>query len=205
MLLVATVAQGGIEATTAEQNTPALQLKQLLDPLASISADFKQQIFSADDYLIQASTGHMQVAAPGKLRWLVNTPLTQWIIANGETLWVFDPDLAQVIVRPFQRDIAATPALLLAGEVSELTRHYRIDLTVEGGHRDFTLWPIAAESLYDSLTLSFRDDKPVGFTIVDTLAQRTLIVFENVSVNQPFDPQLFSFTPPSGVDVIYDD
>ena len=52
------------------------------------------------------------MAQPARLRWHITAPLEQQIITDGNLLWLFDPDLEQVVIQPFDRDIAATPAIL---------------------------------------------------------------------------------------------
>ncbi|MBV1930159.1 MAG: outer membrane lipoprotein chaperone LolA, partial [Porticoccaceae bacterium] len=108
------------EKNAAEINA-VLELKKLLEPLSSVSADFHQQLYSADDYQIQDNTGHMQVSAPGKIRWIIDSPMEQWLISDGLTLWLYDPDLEQVIIKPFDPRVSAAPALLLTGSVGELS------------------------------------------------------------------------------------
>ena len=198
-------------------NDAVVELKKLLTPMTSVSANFQQQLYAADGYLIQDSQGRMQVSAPGKLRWLLDSPMEQWLISDGVTLWLYDPDLEQVIIRPFDPDISATPALLLTGSVGALSDAYQVSVETRinaeaqdrkeaaGKLRSFTLTPYNKQTLYDYLTFDFDGDTPTGITIVDSLGQRTEIKFSDVILNAEIDPELFSFQPPPGVDVIRDE
>ncbi len=100
------------------------KLRSLLQPITSLSAQFQQRIVDVDGFEIQSSQGVFQVAQPNKLRWIVEQPMEQQIISDGVTLWVYDPDLEQVTVQPFNEDIAATPAILFSGDLAALDKSY---------------------------------------------------------------------------------
>ena len=46
------------------------------------------------------SSGEVALSAPRLFRWEYTQPYPQLIVADGERVWVFDPDLDQVTVRP---------------------------------------------------------------------------------------------------------
>lgn len=210
--------------TNAAEINAVLELKKLLEPLSSVSADFQQQLYSADDYQIQDNRGHMQVSAPGKIRWIIDSPMEQWLISDGLTLWLYDPDLEQVIIKPFDPRVSAAPALLLTGSVSELSTMFQvsepslnesvlngsglteadIDSEQASNKRRFKLIPRDNETLYEYLMFDFDGPKPAEIVIVDSLGQRTRIIFSKVVLNEQVDPKLYSFEPPPGIDIILD-
>jgi outer membrane lipoprotein carrier protein len=53
------------------------QLRDLLQPITSLSARFQQQITDGDGYKLQASEGLFQVSQPNRLRWVIETPMPQ--------------------------------------------------------------------------------------------------------------------------------
>ena len=108
------------------------QLRDLLQPITSLSARFQQQITDADGYELQNSEGLFEVSQPNNLRWVVEMPMPQQIIADGETLWIYDPDLEQVIIQPFNDDIAATPAILFSGDLDQLDEAYFVTQLARG-------------------------------------------------------------------------
>ena len=227
-------AEGSLLEGTSEgslsEDRAATELKKLLGPLTSVSAEFNQKLYSVDDYLIQDSSGHMKVSAPGKIRWVLDSPMEQWLISDGVTLWLYDPDLEQVVIRPFNPDVAAAPALLFTGSVSELAAAFRVreasdvgavasqvasqttgsefqpdsisDQISSAKYRSFTLTPRNNQVLYESLRFDFDGNKPRAITIADALGQSTKITFSNVVLNEDIDPGLYLFDPPPGIDVI---
>ena len=73
----------------------------------------------------------------------------------------------------------------------------------EGGSVvDFILKPKSKDSLFDSLRLSFRGNVLNDMQLVDSIGQRTNILFLNVQLNESVDDSLFSFEIPQGADVI---
>ncbi|MBQ0719190.1 MAG: outer membrane lipoprotein chaperone LolA [Gammaproteobacteria bacterium] len=200
--------QSGAEQSSAEQSDAA-QLKALLKPLLTLRADFSQRIFSADGYEIQHSQGEMHVARPGKLRWVIAPPMEQWLISDGSTLWLYDPDLEQVIIRPFQQSVADTPAMLFGGGADQLEESYTVTVSSEAGAIAYHLKPIVSTGLYEQITLLFVGETPSQIIIVDSLAQRTDIILSNVQRNAALSAEasdaLFNFIPPPGVDILQDD
>ena len=77
-----------------------------------------------------------------------------------------------------------------------------IDLTDGGSVVDFTLTPREADSMFDSLRVSFNDGLINDMQMSDPVGQRTNILFHNVQLNAPLDDAQFSFAVPDGVDVI---
>jgi outer membrane lipoprotein carrier protein len=126
-------------------------------------------------------------------------------VSDATTLWLYDPDLEQVTVRPFQRDISKTPAILFIGEVSGLDDSYQVTAHDDNGTVSYTLIPQDQQSLYREINLTFSGDKPVAMSLLDTLGQQTRIDLSDVQSNQAIDPLLFDFVVPDGADVLYDD
>jgi len=175
------------------------QLRDLLQPITSLSARFQQQITDADGYELQNSEGLFEVSQPNNLRWVVEMPMPQQIIADGETLWIYDPDLEQVIIQPFNEDIAATPAILFSGDLDQLDQAYFVTQLAEG---HFELKPERGGSLFDSMIIRFDQAKPASITLTDTLGQTTHISFSQLELNPPLSGDQFVFQIPDGVDVI---
>ncbi len=59
-----------------------------------------------------------------------------------------------------------------------------------------------SESEFERILLGMVQGGIRMMAMEDAFGQRTEIQFENVLLNQPADPALFSFTPPEGADVV---
>jgi outer membrane lipoprotein carrier protein len=178
------------------------QLRNLLQPISSLSAQFKQQVTDADGYQLQQSEGLFQVAQPNNLRWIVEQPMPQQVISNGLTLWLYDPDLEQVIVKPFDASIESTPAILFSGDLTRLDSAYFIrQLSPDV----FQLTPEQEGSLFSELQIIFVDQLPASISLTDSLEQVTRITFSDVRLNPSLPAALFEFEIPGDIDVINND
>ena len=178
------------------------QLRNLLQPISSLSAQFKQQVTDADGFQLQQSEGLFQVAQPNNLRWIVEQPMPQQVISNGLTLWLYDPDLEQVIVKPFDASIESTPAILFSGDLTRLDSAYFIrQLSPDV----FQLTPDQGGSLFSELQIIFVDQLPASISLTDSLGQVTRIAFSDVQLNPSLPAALFEFEIPGDIDVINND
>lgn len=186
----------------AEEQQAIDRLTGLLGAVRSLSAEFSQLTLDGSGTRLQESTGSMKLVRPGKFRWHTNAPLEQELVSNGDVIWLYDPDLEQVTIRKMDQRLTHTPALLLSGDVSEIAENFAITSTEADNVVDFTLIPRAADSLFDSLRLSFRAGVINDMQLVDSVGQRTNILFSAVKLNQELPEDLFTFEIPPGTDVI---
>ncbi|MNV84968.1 Outer-membrane lipoprotein carrier protein precursor [compost metagenome] len=67
---------------------------------------------------------------------------------------------------------------------------------------DFTLKPKTKDTLFDSLRLSFRKGLINDMQLIDSVGQRTNILFNGVKANQAVPASKFKFDVPKGADII---
>ena len=139
---------------------------------------------------------------PGLFRWHTDAPMEQLLVSNGEKVWLYDPDLEQVTIQTLDKRLTHTPALLLSGDVSEIQENFTISHQEGGNVVDFMLKPKSKDTLFDSLRLSFRSGVLNDMQLIDSIGQRTNILFLSVKMNEAVDDALFSFEIPEGADVI---
>lgn len=182
---------------------PADDLAKLLAAANTVEADFLQTMSSGGGQAAQSSRGHMQVSRPQLFRWDVKEPFTQLIVADGKQVWLYDPDLAQAVVKPFDRQLADTPALLFSGDAQKIGERYDVtQVDAAPGAQRFELNPRDPNALFESLGIVFRKGKLAEMSLFDSLGQTTRIVFNNVKTNGKIPADRFRFTPPAGTDVI---
>ena len=178
------------------------KLTTYLAELNSLEAGFEQQLQNSRGQRLQASEGEMRLLNPGRFYWETHQPFPEVLVSDGETLWLYDPDLEQVTVQALDQRLAATPALILSGDASDLTEHFSVSLQ-QVGHLDiFTLRPKAQDSLFEAMSLHFSEGQLQSLRLEDSLGQQTRVDLINPRFNQPLDIQAFEFVIPEGVDVI---
>ena len=190
-------------SNAANSDTASQRLSALLQPIETMSASFSQQLFDADGTLIESAEGVFKLAKPGKMLWHIIQPMEQKLVSDGTVLWIYDPDLEQVVIESFTDKIKTTPITLLTGDVTDLDERYTIALKETA--KDtllFTLTPSNSSSLFSRIAIEFVASVPQSIAIMDTFDQRTVIEFGELSVNPPLDDAIFSFIIPNQVDVI---
>lgn len=182
----------------------AVRLADILGAQRTMQADFEQTVHGSNGVVTQSARGTMQVARPQLFRWEVRQPFEQLIIADGTQVWVHDPDLMQAVVRPFDRQLADTPALLFGGDARRIGERFVVTIIPEETDRSirFELKPRADNALFESLRVTFIDNRLREMSLLDGLGQRTRIQFGNVSLNAAIPESRFRFEPPPGTDVI---
>ena len=192
-------------AAVSEQQHAANKLSELLSHTQTITGGFSQLTLDSSGTQLQETAGQMVLQRPGLFRWHTDPPLEQMLVSNGKKVWLYDPDLLQVTVQKMDQRLTHTPALLLSGDVSQISENFTITYKEAGSIIDFVLTPMAKDTLFDTLRLSFRDGVINDMQLLDAVGQRTNILFMGVKINQPVDASQFVFTAPAGVDVIEDE
>jgi outer membrane lipoprotein carrier protein len=183
--------------------SPASEVDKYLAGLSSWSADFKQTIEDGQGHVLRSAAGKFYLARPGKFRWDYSEPSEQLILADGKQIWFYDKDLAQANVRSMDGTLASTPAMLLSGTGSVANQFDIKALPDDGGLRWFQLVPKRSDTDFQLVRIGFdKDGELASMFLADKLNQITQLTFTHPVKNPKLVPDLFSFTPPPGVDVI---
>ena len=201
MLLLAVLSIFSFSAL-ADDEAAVQRLTQLLNQAQTITARFSQLTLDGSGTQLQETAGQLALKRPGLFRWHTDEPMEQLLVSNGEKVWLYDPDLEQVTIQTLDQRLTHTPALLLSGDVSQIRENFEISYKEGGSVVDFTLKPKSKDTLFDSLRLSFRSGVLNDMQLIDSIGQRTNILFLNVQLNQALDDGQFSFDIPEGADVI---
>ena len=187
----------------AENSLTNPNLSQLLSPIKTMTAAFTQTVTDAKGVVLQLSSGELSIAEPNRIRWTVNQPMPQQIISNGVRIWLFDPDLEQVIIQAYDSNLAATPAGLFSGDSEAINSAFSVthDQSVSAVN-SYILTPKSNDALYQSLRFDFSEQQPQALAFIDSLNQTTRIEFSDVLLNPTLADKLFTFEIPDGIDVI---
>lgn len=173
--------------------------------LKGLNGQFAQKVFDAKGKLKESSSGKVALSAPRLFRWEYQKPYPQLIVADGKTVWVYDPDLEQVTKRPQGVEEQHSPLSALI-DPGKLDKQFVVK---EAGTQDGLAWLVLAPKGDDEGDATFRSAR-LGFgaaglarmQVVDALGQRTEIEFSAWQRNPSFGKDVFRYSPPKGVDVI---
>jgi outer membrane lipoprotein carrier protein len=182
--------------------SPASDVEKYIAGLASWSADFTQTIADGSGKVLRSAAGKLYLQRPGKFRWDYSEPSEQLVLADGKQIWFYDKDLAQANVRDMDATLASTPAMLLSGGGPVSGQFDITALPPSGGLEWFQLIPKHTDTDFQLVRIGFAKGELASMFLADKLNQVTQLTFTHQVRNAKFAPDLFSFSPPSGVDVI---
>lgn len=192
----------GVLLTAGAARADALDtLKSFVSEVKTGRASFVQTVTSPDGAKKKSSSGSFEFSRPNRFRFDYAKPYEQLIVGDGQKVWLYDADLNQVTVRPFNEALGATPAALLAG--SAIDRDFQLKaLPDDGGLQWVQAVPKSKDAGVQSLKVGFRGKELAAVEIVDAFGQRSRLDFAQVESNPNLAAERFRFTPPAGADVI---
>ena len=161
----------------------------------------------------RTSSGTFEFMRPNRFKFIYKRPFEQSIVADGQTLWLYDVDLNQVTSRKLAQVLNGTPAAVIAAAAD-----------LKGLEADFTLTPLperaglqwlqatpkTKEGQLQSISVGFKPSEKNGvkgselamLEILDSFGQKSLMTFSQFEANPALNAADFQFRPPVGADVI---
>ena len=194
---------GGVHAEAIDA------LREFVKATRSGKAGFTQMIVTKNGKVSKPASGTFQFQRPGKFRWVYEKPYEQWIVGDGEKLWIYDKDLNQVTVRKLGGALGQSPAAILAGS-DDLEKNFVIK---DAGSRDGLEWleaiPKAKDTTFETVRIGLRREGGVAslaaMELADTFGQTSVLSFGKVERNPVLGADVFRFMPPKGADVFGDE
>jgi len=190
-------------------------LEAFLKSTQSGRADFTQVVTSPPKAgqttgRSKTSTGQFSFVRPTRFRFDYVKPFPQVIVADGQTLWLYDADLEQVTARKQAQALNSTPAALVATavDVNALQKEFNLEAQADAdGLQWVQATPKNRDSTIQSVRLGLRAQGAqvsLGkLDILDAMGQRSVLSFERFEVNPAsLGAAQFNFAVPKGVSVI---
>jgi len=202
--LVVLLALTATAASAAGPDTGLVRLQAFLANVQVLEARFRQQVIDSRQQVLEDASGSVVMQRPGRFRWNYEKPFERVIVADGERVWLYEADLAQVTIRRLTAGIGDTPAAILTGKESVLER-FTVDKSwTEEGLALVRLVPRSADADFAGVTLGFDGAELRRLLLDDRLGQQTRIDLTEVRTNPRVSPEVFRFQTPPGADVIDD-
>jgi outer membrane lipoprotein carrier protein len=153
----------------------------------------------------KTSSGTFEFLRPNRFRFDYRKPFEQTIVADGQTLWLYDADLNQVTARKQAQALGSTPAALVAAspDVNSLRKDFNLEAA---GEKDGLQWVQATPKVKDGqltmVKIGFRGNDLAQLEILDSFGQRSVITFTKMELNASLAADKFQFKPPKGADVV---
>lgn len=187
-----------LQAQTARQ-----QLNTFARGLQTASAAFQQVVTGPNGEKVQTAQGQIQMKSPNRFRWEYSKPDVQLIVADGRKIWVYEPDLQQVTVKP-QDALNQDNPLSVLSSPEALDRFYTVsELPEKQGMRWLQLVPKRPESSpFDKAWLGFDGSGLRSMRLFDNLGQVSEFTFGSWKRNAAIADGRFRFNVPKNVEIV---
>jgi outer membrane lipoprotein carrier protein len=172
-------------------------------------AQFVQQVTSPPKEgqiaRVRVSRGSFEFVRPNRFRFVFQKPLQQTIVADGQTLWLYDVDLAQATARKQAQALGSTPAALIASasDVRAMETDFELSNEAASEGQDWVqARPRSKDGGLQMVRIGFKGTNLATLEILDSFGQRSVMQFTHFEANPALDNALFQFKPPAGVDVL---
>lgn len=194
-----------LPAQEVDTQTVVRGVQERYDSTADFTAAVEQEIVLASAGKTLSAKGKVAFKRPGKMLWTLRGREEQVIVADGSTLWFYEPEEKQVLRAPFQSAFRSTTPISFLTGVGRITENFEPSFQrSEDGRLDLILLPREKNGELGRLRLSV-DEKTydiLGAEIVDALGNVTRIRFSDLRRNVGLTDDLFRFEIPVGADVI---
>jgi outer membrane lipoprotein carrier protein len=172
-------------------------------------ADFTQVVTAAPKAgqaaRVKTSSGVFEFSRPGQFKFIYKKPFQQSIVADGQTLWLYDNDLNQVTARKQASVLNSTPAALIASATD--LKALQADFTLsnapdQDGQEWVTATPKTKDGQVQSVRIGFRQGELATLEILDSFGQTSRMSFAGFQPNAALEAGSFLFKPPAGADVV---
>lgn len=205
-LLTLTVAAHAQTDPSAKETVAKVQ--KFYDSTKDLHAKFEQTLESAMGGNAKKASGDVWLKKPGKMRWDYAKPEKKEMVADGQHLWVYEEEDAQVFKQCMSSSTLPAQVSFLVGS-GKLDQEF--DATVvhpkdvgAAGDVVLKMVPKTASGAYKYLY--FVTDGKTGAVketvIFDQQGGSNRLAFSAVEQNKGVGDGKFNFTPPTGVKVI---
>jgi outer membrane lipoprotein carrier protein len=184
-------------------------LESFVKTVKSGKADFTQVVTApakeGQTARSKTSSGSFEFARPSRFKFVYKKPFEQTIVADGQTVWLYDVDLNQVTARKQSAALGSSPAALIAAapDLKALQADFAL---ADAPDKDGLQWvqgtPKAKDSQLQQVRVGFKQDQLAVLEILDSFGQRSVLSFVGFQPNAVLDTGAFQFKPPAGADVV---
>lgn len=157
----------------------------------------------------KTSSGTFEFLRPNRFKFIYKKPFEQSIVADGQTLWLYDTDLNQVTSRKLDQVLNGTPAAVIAAasDLKGLQADFALSAQPDRAGLQWVLaTPKTKDGQLQSIGVGFKPtDKGSELAmleILDSFGQKSVMSFQQVEVNPALSAANFQFKAPAGTDVI---
>ena len=180
---------------------PSSDLSILLNKNESFQGSFNQIVFDNQGQIIEEANGKVIFKKPHFFKWIYKKPHQNQIISDGEIIYIYDPDLSQVIMSQFSQSNSNNPSLIFFQK--NIEKFFNVTTKSIDGELWYRCQSLSDDADYESLELKFDSQgKVLAMNIIDRLKNKILVNFEDIQTNIKINEATFLFNVPENVEII---
>jgi len=180
---------------------PSSDLSILLNKNESFQGSFNQIVFDNQGQIIEEANGKVIFKKPHFFKWIYKKPHQNQIISDGEIIYIYDPDLSQVIMSQFSQSNNNNPSLIFFQK--NIEKFFKVTTKSINGELWYRCQSLSDDADYETLELKFDSQgKVLAMNIIDRLKNKILVNFEDIQTNIKINEATFLFNVPENVEII---
>lgn len=180
---------------------PSSDLSILLNKNESFQGSFNQIVFDNQGQIIEEANGKVIFKKPHFFKWIYKKPHQNQIISDGEIIYIYDPDLSQVIMSQFSQSNSNNPSLIFFQK--NIEKFFKVTTKSIDGELWYRCQSLSDDADYETLELKFDSQgKVLAMNIIDRLKNKILVNFEDIQTNIKINEATFLFNVPENVEII---
>lgn len=194
---------GAAESNAADAIVDALQKNY--DATADFTADFRQETEVKNLNRTLKAWGKLSFKRPGKMHWQYEEPKGQFVVADGNHLYFYQPDQNQVIKSPLKNAFRGDIPLSFLLGLGNLKKDFNATLKAsEANQNILRLEPKGEAGGYSEILLgvSKATSDIQWVSVRDAANNVTILRFANMRKGIGLKDSLFQVQIPKGADVV---
>ena len=192
-------------AQSKEEDQVIESLQKSYDSSVDFTAEFRQETELKTLGRNLKARGKLYFKRPGRMLWRYEEPKGQFVLADGKSLYYYQPEQAQIIKSPLKNAFRSDIPLSFLLGIGSLKRDFKVSLKgLEQGHYVLQLGPKGELGGVGEITLGIDRDKfdILWARIRDAAGNVTTLRFSDMRKGIGLKDSLFRLQVPDGVDVV---
>ncbi|MGH7774237.1 MAG: LolA family protein [Candidatus Binatia bacterium] len=180
-------------------------LQKRYDSTVDFAADFRQETEIKTLNRNLKAWGKVYFKRPGRMLWRYDEPKEQFVLADGKSLYYYQPEQKQIIKSPLKNAFRSDIPLSFLLGIGNLKRDFRVTLKgLEQGHYILQLGPKGEQGGVGNVLLGVERHAfdILWARIQDAAGNVTTVRFSSLRRGLGLKETLFRLQVPDGVDVV---
>lgn len=173
-----------------------------------LKAQFVQEVTIKSVNKTEREEGVVYVKNPRRMLWVYSKPKAKKLIINSKKAWLYIPEDHAAYVQDTENIYKSKLGVKFLSGIGKLSEDFNVgfskpDNVDKNGNYLLTLIPKVSDTCVDKLhvTIDKESFQLIQCSFADFYGNVTRIRLSDIRINNNLDDKLFSFKPPSGVDV----